>query len=112
MKEASHAEFAIAGSWYHDSVIGGHIPIGSSNRLTPRAIGQLLALSEHRTAVQGFIWGINNFDQWGVELGKILAKQVRSQIVASRKKANAVPDVTLVWRPHLRHSNPRRRPSR
>ena len=32
--------------------------------------GQLLALYEHRVAVQGFIWGINSFDQWGVELGK------------------------------------------
>ena len=34
-------------------------------------IGQLLALYEHRTAVQGFVWGINSFDQMGVELGKV-----------------------------------------
>ena len=54
-------------------------------KLTPRTIGQLLALYEHRTAVQGFIWGINSFDQWGVELGKVLAKQVRTQLAASRK---------------------------
>ena len=41
--------------------------------LTPYTCGQLLALYEHRVAVQGFVWGINSFDQWGVELGKALA---------------------------------------
>ena len=40
-------------------------------------IGQLLSLYEHRTAVQGFVWGIASFDQWGVELGKSMAKNVR-----------------------------------
>ena len=53
------------------------------------AVGQLLSLYEHRTAVQGFIWGVNSFDQWGVELGKVLAKQVRGQLAASRKKGGA-----------------------
>jgi len=47
-------------------------------------IGQLLAIYEHRIAVQGFVWGINSFDQWGVELGKSLATQVRKQLHASR----------------------------
>lgn len=51
----------------------------------PRRIGQLLALYEHRSAVQGFIWNINSFDQWGVELGKVLATNVRKQIEASKK---------------------------
>jgi glucose-6-phosphate isomerase len=59
------------------------------DRLTPRSVGQLLALYEHRTAVQGFIWGLNSFDQWGVELGKVLAKHVRGQLATSRKKAKA-----------------------
>eukprot|EP00178_Gracilaria_changii_P012581 TRINITY_DN3561_c0_g1_i1.p1 TRINITY_DN3561_c0_g1~~TRINITY_DN3561_c0_g1_i1.p1 ORF type:complete len:559 (+),score=107.75 TRINITY_DN3561_c0_g1_i1:472-2148(+) len=49
--------------------------------------GQLLALFEHRTAVEGFIWGINSFDQWGVELGKVLAKGVRKQLQMSRNGA-------------------------
>src|SRR2546423_1454043 len=40
--------------------------------------GQLLSMYEHRAAVQGFIWNINSFDQWGVELGKILAVKVRN----------------------------------
>ncbi|CAK9162005.1 unnamed protein product, partial [Ilex paraguariensis] len=54
------------------------------------SIGQLLAIYEHRVAVEGFIWGINSFDQWGVELGKSLASQVRKQLNASRKKGEPV----------------------
>ncbi|KAM6557557.1 hypothetical protein CsatB_004576 [Cannabis sativa] len=52
--------------------------------LTAYNVGQLLAIYEHRVAVQGFVWGINSFDQWGVELGKSLATQVRKQLHASR----------------------------
>merc|ERR1711920_664563 len=48
-------------------------------------LGQLLALYEHRTAVQGWLWDINSFDQWGVELGKALAKDVRSYLSAARQ---------------------------
>jgi len=44
--------------------------------------GQLLSLYEHRVAVEGFIYNINSFDQWGVELGKALAKDVRSVFAA------------------------------
>ncbi|KAL3514631.1 hypothetical protein ACH5RR_027348 [Cinchona calisaya] len=53
-------------------------------------IGQLLAIYEHRIAVEGFVWGINSFDQWGVELGKSLASQVRKQLHASRKKGKPI----------------------
>ncbi|XP_047954436.1 glucose-6-phosphate isomerase, cytosolic-like [Salvia hispanica] len=53
-------------------------------------IGQLLAIYEHRVAVEGFVWGINSFDQWGVELGKSLATQVRKQLHASRKKGEQI----------------------
>jgi glucose-6-phosphate isomerase len=49
------------------------------------SLGQLLALYEHRTVVQGFIWGINSFDQWGVELGKTLAKKVRNELSKTNK---------------------------
>ena len=45
-------------------------------RLDPFTLGRLIALYEHKVAVQGFLWGINSFDQWGVELGKILAKGI------------------------------------
>jgi glucose-6-phosphate isomerase len=67
-------------------VFPGNRPSSSilMTKLDAYAVGQLLAIYEHRTAVQGFIWGINSFDQWGVELGKTLAKQVRAQLSASR----------------------------
>ena len=42
-------------------------------RLTPKSLGMILALYEHKVFVQGMIWTINSFDQWGVELGKELA---------------------------------------
>jgi glucose-6-phosphate isomerase len=45
-------------------------------RLTPTALGALIALYEHKVFVEGVLWGIDSFDQWGVELGKTLAKQV------------------------------------
>jgi glucose-6-phosphate isomerase len=44
--------------------------------LTPSALGQLIALYEHRTFVQGAVWGIDSFDQWGVELGKKLSQSI------------------------------------
>ncbi len=46
------------------------------DRLTPENFGALVALYEHKIFVQGVVWGINSFDQWGVELGKILAKEI------------------------------------
>ncbi|KPN74433.1 glucose-6-phosphate isomerase [Neisseria sp. 74A18] len=46
------------------------------NKINPRNMGSLIALYEHKTFVQGIIWGINSFDQWGVELGKQLAKTI------------------------------------
>ncbi|MBA8816920.1 glucose-6-phosphate isomerase [Microbacterium halimionae] len=48
--------------------------------LTPNVLGQLIALYEHITFTQGVIWGINSFDQWGVELGKQLAQQIAPAI--------------------------------
>jgi len=45
-------------------------------RLTPSVLGQLIALYEHQVLAQGVIWGVNSFDQWGVELGKVLAKAI------------------------------------
>jgi glucose-6-phosphate isomerase len=44
--------------------------------LTPSVLGQLVALYEHITFTEGAVWGIDSFDQWGVELGKQLAQQV------------------------------------
>ena len=47
-----------------------------ADRLTPEALGKLVALYEHSVFTQGVIWNINSFDQWGVELGKALAQRI------------------------------------
>ena len=49
-------------------------------RLDPRTLGMLIALYEHKVFVQGVIWQINSFDQWGVELGKQLAPPIRKAL--------------------------------
>ena len=48
--------------------------------LSPTSLGALIALQEHRVFVSGSLWGINSFDQWGVELGKVLAKDVEARL--------------------------------
>ena len=50
--------------------------------LTPHTLGALIALYEHSVFVQGCVFGVNSFDQWGVELGKKLAAEVSAQISA------------------------------
>ena len=50
------------------------------DELTPTSLGALLALQEHRVFVSGSIWGINSFDQWGVELGKVLARDMQDRL--------------------------------
>jgi glucose-6-phosphate isomerase len=61
-----------------------------AERLTPRALGALVALYEHSVFTQGTIWNINSFDQWGVELGKVLAKRI-------------IPELESVDDPDLQH---------
>jgi glucose-6-phosphate isomerase len=56
-------------------------------RLTPAALGKLIALYEHAVYTQGAIWGINSFDQWGVELGKVLAARILPEL-ASQAEAD------------------------
>lgn len=56
-----------------------------ADRLTPSVLGQLIALYEHKVFVQGAVWNIDSFDQWGVELGKVLAKKIEP--VLTRDKA-------------------------
>jgi glucose-6-phosphate isomerase len=57
------------------------------NRLDPFSVGRLIALYEHKVAVQGCLWGIDSFDQWGVELGKQLASGILPELTphAERK---------------------------
>jgi glucose-6-phosphate isomerase len=63
-------------------VFPGNVPTNSImfRRLTPRTLGRLVALYEHKIFVQGVIWNINSFDQWGVELGKELARRILPEL--------------------------------
>jgi glucose-6-phosphate isomerase len=63
-----------------------------ARRLTPAVLGALVALYEHKVFTQGTIWGINSFDQWGVELGKELAQRI-------------VPELQAPEAPHLEHDS-------
>ena len=56
-------------------------------RLTPKVLGSLIALYEHKVLVQGIIWNINSFDQWGVELGKQLANAILPELKGERPVA-------------------------
>jgi glucose-6-phosphate isomerase len=53
-----------------------------ADTLTPAVLGKLVALYEHKVFVQGVIWDVNSFDQWGVELGKVLAKRIATELEA------------------------------
>ena len=57
--------------------------------LTPSVVGQLIALYEHITFVQGIVWGIDSFDQWGVELGKQLASQLAPAVAGDQAAIDA-----------------------
>ena len=63
-----------------------------AERLTPETLGKLIALYEHKVFVQGTIWHINSFDQWGVELGKMLANRI-------------IPELESVGEPQLAHDS-------
>lgn len=68
-------------------VFTGNRPTTSimASKLTPSVLGQLIALYEHITFVQGVVWGIDSFDQWGVELGKQLAQQLAPAVAGDRE---------------------------
>ncbi len=69
-------------------------------RLTPEALGKMIALYEHKVFVQGTIWRINSFDQWGVELGKVLANRIIPELEskAQPKLAHDSSTNTLIER--------------
>lgn len=62
------------------------------DRLTPACLGALIALYEHKVFVQGVIWDVNSFDQWGVELGKVLAQRI-------------IPELESKTSPRLKHDD-------
>ena len=63
-----------------------------AQRLTPETLGSLVALYEHSVFTQGAVWGLNSFDQWGVELGKVLAKRI-------------IPELESETEPELAHDS-------
>jgi glucose-6-phosphate isomerase len=63
-----------------------------AERLTPETLGKLIALYEHSVFVQGSIWQIDPFDQWGVDLGKVLATRI-------------IPELESVAEPRLKHDS-------
>jgi glucose-6-phosphate isomerase len=75
-------------------VFEGNRPSNSllATRLTPYTLGQLVAMYEHKVFTQGTIWNINSFDQWGVELGKVLATKI-------------IPELEADEEPPLRHDS-------
>ena len=66
-------------------VFAGNRPSNTllAERLTPTTLGALVALYEHSVFVQGVIWNIDSFDQWGVELGKVLAQRVSPELAGA-----------------------------
>jgi len=68
------------------------------DELTPASLGKLVALYEHSVFTQGTIWNINSFDQWGVELGKVLAKKVASELVSDSELAHDSSTNALIRR--------------
>lgn len=67
-------------------------------RLTPETLGKLIALYEHKVFVQGTIWHINSFDQWGVELGKVLAQRIIPELESSSELKHDSSTNTLINR--------------
>jgi glucose-6-phosphate isomerase len=74
-------------------VFEGNKPSNSimMKKLCPKTLGALIAMYEHKIFVQGVLWNINSYDQWGVELGKQLA----SQILPELEKGESDPNVEL-----------------
>jgi glucose-6-phosphate isomerase len=84
VKKDGVAEFQVA----HRTFDGNH-PTTTilTDRLTPETLGSLVALYEHSVFTQGTIWHINSFDQWGVELGKVLAKRIIPELQSTQEPA-------------------------
>ena len=80
-EEQVKAEGATGGLVPH-KVFSGNRPTTSilAQKITPATLGALIAYYEHVTFTEGAIWNINSFDQWGVELGKVLAKVIGKEL--------------------------------
>src|SRR5690242_18936560 len=88
------AAYSVAAFQVPHRTFEGNRPTNTSlaDRLTPETLGKLIALYEHKVFVQGTIWNINSFDQWGVELGKVLASRI-------------IPELESAGEPKLAHDS-------
>ena len=68
------------------------------DELTPASLGALIALQEHRVFVSGAVWGVNSFDQWGVELGKVLAQDIHARLLSGDAKGLDASSAALLQR--------------
>ena len=81
-------------------------------KLTPHSLGRLIALYEHKIFVQGVIWDVNSFDQWGVELGKQLANKILPELdpqtgaIPAGQHDSSTSGLIQHYRTHLMDSNP------
>ena len=101
--EEAKAELAASGMAETDierlaphKVIPGNQPSNTlmMNKVTPETVGALIALYEHRTFVQGVIWDVDSFDQWGVELGKKLGENILPRLLGSNTSGEASDSAT------------------
>ena len=69
-----------------------------ADRLTPEVLGKLVALYEHSVFTQGTIWQINSFDQWGVELGKVLAQRIIPELEGPQSPLNHDTSTNMITR--------------
>jgi glucose-6-phosphate isomerase len=69
-----------------------------ADRLTPALLGSLVALYEHSVFTQGVVWGVNSFDQWGVELGKALAQRIVPELSSDSELAHDSSTNALIAR--------------
>ena len=84
--------------WTSGFVVSAVLSFILLERLTPRALGALIALYEHKTFVEGVLWQINSFDQWGVELGKTLASRILKELEGGAVGAHDPSTTALVRR--------------
>jgi len=72
------------------------------DKVTPHTLGMLMAMYEHKVFVQGVIWGVNSFDQWGVEYGKQLARRILPELAPDSVPHGAHDSSTLGLIHHFR----------
>jgi glucose-6-phosphate isomerase len=73
------------------------------DKVTPRTLGALIALYEHKIFTQGIVWGINSFDQWGVELGKQLAGVILDELKQGKVTADHDASTAALLDYYLKH---------